>query len=414
MFYLIIKSWTTEIPTPAAIRPTLTTRTTSTATRTTLTRTTALQQSAVIHTGNSRIVLKNTRLQEPFAIFKTISEEGCFDKCDADPKCAAACLTVPLTCRLFKYGFQQVNSIGGSSSYIKAQVLAELNSQLAVKFPTIKPRTMFLNYYDAFDTITPSLCFATCTASQACAAASFTTGVKYLFNCYMYKSGQYRTSQSAEGIELWTSFTKSSTSGEQRPLPVRTTTTTEEPVSQTVAETVTTSQPTEADEHSSGNGERQHVLANTRLLTYYDELKTQSSGECFDKCDEQTVICAAACFTLPNVCHLAKFSFSKGEQSDDSTAYFKPEVYKELFGSSQLSEKFREVKQSTRLVGTNHDQYDTLTPSDCFGDCLKSEQCAAAVFITDPAFDVNCFVFRAGRFAKGAQVQEMFTSYIKA
>jgi hypothetical protein len=157
-------------------------------------------------------VLVNTRLLGHYAEFKTVSgQTDCFDKCDEDPRCAAASLTVLpdiSSCRLFKFGFDMSEGIRGTNAYIKPEVSEELltMSTLNEMFPVIRANTKLVNPYDMVDALTPSQCFKPCTVSRECAAASFTTETKYVYNCYMYKKGQFR--EDAQG-EFWTSYVKS-------------------------------------------------------------------------------------------------------------------------------------------------------------------------------------------------------------
>jgi hypothetical protein len=350
------------------------------------------------------------RLYEHFAQFNTTSQDKCFDKCDADPRCAAACLTQPGQCRLFKYGFDQADGISGSTAYIKPEVTAALASasQLSDKFPGLKPNTKLVNHYDAFDTLTPFKCFNSCKKIPSCDAASFTIDNSQPFNCFLFKKNQYTVSGDRDSVDLWTSFAKELFEAERV---VATTTATQ------VTDNFTPmpNSATEATSASPGKVDRKFILPNTCIVGHNDELATGSADECFNKCDDEQIKCATACFTEPNLCRLAKFGFGADKKSS-SVLYIKSEVKDELIGFKALGDKFRVVKHSTKLVGSSYDQFDTLTPSHCFDLCFKSENCVAASFSTNNVLFFNCFMFRAGRFTEAASEvgAEFFTSYIKA
>jgi hypothetical protein len=338
-------------------------------------------------------------------VLKITNKDTCFGRCDADPRCAAACLTQPDQCRLFKYGFERADEISGSTAYIKPEVVDALASasQLSDRFPGLMPNTKLVNHYDAFDTLTPFKCFSTCKGIPSCDAASFTTENSQPFSCFLFKKNQYTVSEERDGVNLWTSYTKVTAADSQS-----------RSVTSTKKAAKTKKTVIEENVKISGIAERKYVMANTRVLSHYDKLTTGSAEECFNKCDNEKNKCATACFTEPNLCHLAKFGFD-GDSKVSSTLYMKPEVKDELTGFKKLGEKFHVVKHNTKLVGSSYETFDSLTPSKCFSECLNSESCAAASFNTDTVLFFNCFVFRAGKFTEESTGlgAEYFTSYVK-
>jgi hypothetical protein len=176
--------------------------------------------------------------------YKIAIEDVCFGKCDEDFKCAAACLTYPDTCRLFKYGFDRADEITGATAYIKPEVTAELAIDLSTlneTYPAIKPNTRPVNFYDTFDALTPSQCFKQCKMSRMCAAASFTSDNKYLNNCYLIKSDSFKESDDRDLIESWTSYVKAALVN---------------PMKTTSATSTTTTTTTTTSEHSIQNIEK--------------------------------------------------------------------------------------------------------------------------------------------------------------
>jgi hypothetical protein len=157
-------------------------------------------------------VKPNVRLFGHYAVLKASTTYECFARCDADLKCAAACLIQPSGCLLYKYGFEETSRINGATAYIKPEVVAELAlgaDKLNYRFPIVHQATRLINHYDMFDTLTPSQCFDTCKQSWRCGAAAFSGDNKWLYNCQLYRSGQFKVGSYQEGDELWTSYIKS-------------------------------------------------------------------------------------------------------------------------------------------------------------------------------------------------------------
>jgi hypothetical protein len=155
-------------------------------------------------------MLNKTRLiGNVYAKHEAASQEECFDMCDADSKCAAACFCITTSkCNLHKFGFTTLQvDIEQWSSYIKPAVVNEqdiLKSDVQV----VKESTRFVNSYDSFDTLTPSQCFKQCKAKSGCGAASFTTDIKQAFNCFFFKSGEFTASDDKDMIDSWSSYSK--------------------------------------------------------------------------------------------------------------------------------------------------------------------------------------------------------------
>jgi hypothetical protein len=138
--------------------------------------------------------------------YNASSYDECFDKCDADPKCAAACFTVTISrkvgetrplCFSYKFGFnQKVSTVMAWTAYIKPEVNKELanTDMLKKEFPKVTRRRKLLNHYDAFDTLTPSQCFRTCKLSFKCGAASFTADLVWTYNCFLFRHGEFKVS----------------------------------------------------------------------------------------------------------------------------------------------------------------------------------------------------------------------------
>jgi hypothetical protein len=161
----------------------------------------------------SRAVEENIRLLDKFKDVKIESQADCFDECDEDLKCTAACFKIPNKCTLHKFGFEKVTTnSSGWSSYIKPEVVAEIAvlHKLNETFPLIRQQTRLFGHYQSFNTLSPSRCFAVCQQSSRCAAASFTIDTDWLYNCYLFKAGQYTASRDVSDpdvkADMWTSF----------------------------------------------------------------------------------------------------------------------------------------------------------------------------------------------------------------
>jgi hypothetical protein len=358
-------------------------------------------------------VLENTRLLGHYGEFKTQSQDECIGKCDADFKCAAACFAYPAQCRLFKFGFEQINEISGSTAYIKPEVAAELASidTLGDKYPTIKQNVKLANFMDHFDSLTPSQCFKQCKVSRSCGAASFTTETKWLHNCYFYSPGAFKESTNPDGAEFWTSYVKPKTGSQ----PI--VTATRRPFTQT-ATSIVTRKTTDAAAYNPSNSvdRSDSVQQATRLIgNVYAKHVTYNEVQCFDKCDAD-VKCAAASLTSSD-CNLHKFGFTQRTRDSSAwIAYIKPEVSRDLADSGKLSDMFPPgVRKSTKLVNF-YDSLDSLTPSRCFAKCKENDECAAASFTTDINSLHNCYLFKAGEFteSEGDELIESWTTYCKS
>jgi hypothetical protein len=162
--------------------------------------------AGLVEDRRSKDILKKIRLfGNVFAKHDTSNASECFDKCDADVRCAAAC-SKKSECDLLKYGFEKVQS-DAWTSYTKPEVSYEIANfdRLAGEL-SIKYSTRFTKAYEGSDTLTPSLCFRRCNESVDCAAASFTVDPKSQQNCFLYKKGVYGLS--GEDKEFWVSFVK--------------------------------------------------------------------------------------------------------------------------------------------------------------------------------------------------------------
>jgi hypothetical protein len=168
-----------------------------------------------------RYVQPNTALIGQNFSSKSTTADMCFVECDSTQKWAAACfIDTPPKCLLFKYGFEQRFAITGSTSFVKPEVTEDMVNmdKLNDKFPIVKQYLKLINHYDNFDTLTPSLCFSTCKISVRCAAASFTTDIRWPYNCFLFKRGEFF--ESREYLESWITYTKVSSSSQQVPGPI--------------------------------------------------------------------------------------------------------------------------------------------------------------------------------------------------
>jgi hypothetical protein len=156
-------------------------------------------------------VLANTRLYNHFARYKAVNSRDCFDKCDADFKCAAACFTLPSACRLYKYGFERVAGVSDSTAYVKEKVSRAMSeSELSAAYPVVVRARKLVgeNMYN-FDTLTPEQCFRACKVSKVCGAAAFTAEIHELYNCYLFKSDGFKQKVTSVESEYWTAYMKS-------------------------------------------------------------------------------------------------------------------------------------------------------------------------------------------------------------
>jgi hypothetical protein len=150
-------------------------------------------------------VLTNTRLVDQYSTKTTTTVAECFDQCDSDERCGAACFTLPTQCRLSQIGFAQVTSVG-STAYIKPDVSDEMANMdtLGIEFPVVKQRTRLSNHYGNVYKLKPSLCFADCQESEKCGAATFTFYDQWSLNCFYFEAEKY-----GEGSDdKWISYFK--------------------------------------------------------------------------------------------------------------------------------------------------------------------------------------------------------------
>jgi hypothetical protein len=323
--------------------------------------------------------MKNVKLVKHYKEFDSTSQDECFETCDIDNVCAAACHLSPNTCRFFKLGFEQLNGNPGSSAYIKPEVKPEITNTLKLNdtFPLVKLNTKLISFYYELDTLAPSQCFLACQQITNCGGASFTKDTNLSHNCFLSRPGSNVTTHM-----MWISFTKSETEF---------------------------SSSKEINPVSTASLE-QTVLNRTRLTgNLYDTQNASSASECFDKC-ETDAKCAAASFTSSE-CSLLKFGFEKESDVSDCTAYIKLEVVVDMTGMEKLTNKFPIVKLKTRLLGF-YSNIDTLTPSHCFEVCKMSAECGGATFTVDAKKPQNCFLSQPGKFSE--KVWELWTSYVKS
>jgi hypothetical protein len=286
----------------------------------------------------------NTHLIGNYEFNKTASQEECYNICDEDFRCAAACFTFPTECRFYKFGFEQLSESVGSTAYIKPEVKSEMSilDKLTDTFPLVKQHTRLNGYYHNFDTLTPSECFRACKKSAKCGGASFTFETKWRYNCFLCRAGEFTeiVDKEDDSSDLWTSYTKSSS----------------------LIKSTNSSQST-----MSGR----KTLKKTRLIgNSYGKQDSASLDECFAKCDEDSK-CAAACYSFTvSECHLHKYGFVPLQVPVDPwTAYIKPEVVSETAGSqSRLREDFQTALGSTRYVNF----YDSLNTFELHRSVLSS------------------------------------------
>jgi hypothetical protein len=225
-----------------------------------------------------------------YAQQNTTTADECFDKCDADFRCAAACYTSPFECRFYKFGFKVRPYFGGSSTYIKPEVIDELavnnNDKLSRTFPVVKTSTRLFGHYKDLDTLTPAHCFNSCVLSKRCGGATFTTDRKWPHNCFL--CDRFRFTQSSEvndsavSAEFWTSYIEAGWTPELQPL---------------IASGL------EDDPRS------KNVLENTELFgREFAKFNTSKASECFDKCDADARCAAASSKRFE--CELLKYGFS--------------------------------------------------------------------------------------------------------
>jgi hypothetical protein len=346
-----------------------------------------------------------------YAEHKISSRDDCFSTCDTEgSKCAAACLTLPDQCQLFKFGFEQIGESSGSTAYIKSEVrkeLAETMDSMNEKFPLVRGNKKLIGHYQSSDTLTPSQCFNKCKQSPDCAGASFTIDTNWPSNCYFSAAGKFTESSSQTtgklNTQLWTSYTKQ----EEEPI-----TSSRRPVTISVTTPSTTFTEITTTTKRSGFYLLPFILSNTRLIGQSIPSKSTTASQCFTECDSNPQ-CAAASFpeSPSPKCQLFKFGFEQRFRTQGWSSFVKPEVSDDIENMDKLTVKFPIVKLNTRLVNS-YDNIDTLTPSMCFDTCRRSFQCAAASFTTDIRWSNNCFLFKKG-FFESSEDLEFWISYAK-
>jgi hypothetical protein len=152
---------------------------------------------APVIVDNLATVLKKTSLFGHYAESRQSSSlpNECFDKCDDDFRCAAACFTLPDECRFYKFGFEQLSDevTSGSTSYVKREVLNAMASmdKLNNTFSVVKSKARLIGRLQGFDTLTPAQCFRACRASGECSAASFTVDTTWENNCFLTRDEHF-------------------------------------------------------------------------------------------------------------------------------------------------------------------------------------------------------------------------------
>jgi hypothetical protein len=308
----------------------------------------------------------------------------CFDKCEADAKCAAASFQSP-ECSLLKFGFEKESDVSDCTAYIKLEVVVDMTGmeKLTNKFPIVKLKTRLLGFYSNIDTLTPSQCFDTCKASSDCGGATFTTDAKKPKNCFISHPGSFTESTSKFLSELWTSYTK------------------------VVNEVALDNSSVEIQVT---NERVLFMQENTRMLgNIYANLRSASVNECFDKCDADAK-CAAATATKTE-CFLLKYGFEVKTQEEGWSAYAKPEVVIEQSNFDKLAQETPFLLK-TRLVN-HYYSLDALTPMQCFTKCSETERCGAASFSADRRSPQNCLFFNYGVYKYSNVDHELWISFTK-
>jgi hypothetical protein len=122
---------------------------------------------------------------------------------------------------LYKYGFQhQIDWINnGGNVYIKPDVMLEMTAAEVEFAGVVEQSTQLVGKLcDAFDTVTPSQCFAACELSMHCGGASFTSNYARVYNCFLFVSGQFTAENSTDPVDVWISFTKQTSGLEVFPI----------------------------------------------------------------------------------------------------------------------------------------------------------------------------------------------------
>jgi hypothetical protein len=340
--------------------------------------------------------LPDSYLVGNYAQEKTTTSDECFDKCDAELRCAAACFTLTNECLFYKFGFKIRTNYTGSCAYIKPQVNDEMaannNDKLNRTFPLVKTNTRIfgVNYhvFDMFDTLTPSECFNACAQRKKCSGASFTIDHKRPHNCLLCHRLHFTPSTTYSKLNIpevpalfWTSYIKAEWTSEAEPVILGSV---EDPRSK-------------------------HVFENTRLLgNVFATHHTRNASECFDMCDADA-ICGAACSNR-FVCDLLKYGFTK-LYSSVWTTYSKPAVSYEMDNFARVASELSMLLQ-TRFTNA-YAGLDTVTPSLCFRRCNESVECAAASFTVHVESPQNCYFYKKGVYAVSEEETVFWVSFVK-
>jgi hypothetical protein len=78
--------------------------------------------------------------------------------------------------------------------------------KLTAMYPFVRQGTRLTGSYVNLNKLTPLRCFIACKESEECGAASFTTDLQWLNNCFLFKKNAYNAS--SEHNELWISYLK--------------------------------------------------------------------------------------------------------------------------------------------------------------------------------------------------------------
>jgi hypothetical protein len=165
---------------------------------------------------HGRDIVEGLRLFIHYDLKNTKTSNECFNSCDDQAtKCAAATFTIAegwpkeQNCIFFKYGFTQKEE-SDWNAYIKPVVQEEMDRDPS-EMPGVDQNQRYKNHFDAFDALTPSMCFKKCKNTIRCGAASFTVDSKWLYNCYLFALGKFDSSD--EDLEMWISYTKTKVTG---------------------------------------------------------------------------------------------------------------------------------------------------------------------------------------------------------
>jgi hypothetical protein len=333
---------------------------------------------------------ENANLPGEYAGYKSTSESFCFQLCDADPKCAISFFTAEFgECRFFNTNYEKTMTYSKSKSvcHFKPERLKE-----NPEFTNIKQNTRISGTYE-FTTNTLSKCFKSCRDSEDCAAATFSMKIESKSGCFHFKTDFSESTSLESDDRFWVSYVKI-ISEEIKPTPAA----------------AVSKSPAAAD------SPRQKVLFNTRLSGQEKQLQFDTASDCFNNC-ELNPECAGACFKSgggqrPSQCLVFKYGFVRRYPSLGWSGFIKPLVSEDMANIDKLTEKFPIVKLDTRFT-KSFDQFNTLTPSQCFHACKQSVRCAAASFSKNSNWSDNCLIFKRGVYEESDMEVEHWISYVK-